>query len=315
MPNAGRMSRSYWPPIHVYTTLNVQHVESLNDVVAQITGVIVRETVPDSILERADEIELIDLPPDDLLQRLQEGKVYVPEQARRALEHFFRKGNLIALRELALRRTADRVDEQMQSTGAPRDHRDVAHDRASAGALAPARSRHGWCGDTTHGAAAGGVARRLCRDPGPPAAARGRPRARGAHAPPGRTTGSRDVTLSGQSVSEEILTYARTRNVSKIVVGKPLRPRWREVMFSVVDELARNTDDIDVYVISGEHDDSRPPSTRLEQRSDGSAYGWVLAVVAAVPRLTGCCSPSLRKRIWSWSTCWGSRSWPCAAGA
>ncbi len=100
--------------IHVYTTLNVQHVESLNDVVAQITGVIVRETVPDSILERADEIELIDLPPDDLLQRLQEGKVYVPEQAGRALEHFFSKGNLIALRELALRRTADRVDEQMQ---------------------------------------------------------------------------------------------------------------------------------------------------------------------------------------------------------
>ena len=77
-------------------------------------GVIVRETVPDSILERADEVELIDLPPDDLLQRLQEGKVYVPEQAGRALEHFFSKGNLIALRELALRRTADRVDEQMQ---------------------------------------------------------------------------------------------------------------------------------------------------------------------------------------------------------
>src|SRR6185503_13016726 len=92
----------------------VQHVESLNDVVAQITGVIVRETVPDSILERADEIELIDLPPDALLQRLQEGKVYVPEQARQALEHFFSKGNLIALRELALRRTADQVDEQMR---------------------------------------------------------------------------------------------------------------------------------------------------------------------------------------------------------
>src|SRR3989442_2455670 len=100
--------------INVYTTMNVQHLESLNDVVAQITAVVVRETVPDSMLEQADEVELIDLPPDDLLQRLREGKVYVPEQARRALDHFFHKGNLIALRELALRRTADRVDAQMQ---------------------------------------------------------------------------------------------------------------------------------------------------------------------------------------------------------
>src|SRR5712691_1921145 len=100
--------------IDVYTTVNVQHLESLNDVVAQITGVLVRETVPDSILNQADELELIDLPPDELLQRLREGKVYVPEQAHRALEHFFHKGNLIALRELALRRTADRVDAQMQ---------------------------------------------------------------------------------------------------------------------------------------------------------------------------------------------------------
>jgi len=98
----------------VYTTLNVQHLESLNDVVSQITGVNVRETVPDLVLERADEIELVDLPPDDLIQRLKEGKVYLPEQAAAAIENFFRKGNLIALRELALRRTADRVDEQMR---------------------------------------------------------------------------------------------------------------------------------------------------------------------------------------------------------
>ena len=100
--------------IHVYTTLNVQHLESLNDVVAQITGVVVRETMPDSVLEQADEVELIDLPPEDLLQRLKEGKVYVPEQAAEAARSFFRKGNLIALRELALRRTADRVDVQMR---------------------------------------------------------------------------------------------------------------------------------------------------------------------------------------------------------
>src|SRR5262245_62466693 len=100
--------------IDVFTTLNVQHVESLHDVIAQITGVAVRETVPDRVLDRADEIELVDLPPDELLRRLEEGKVYVPDQARRAMESFFQKGNLIALRELALRRTGDRVDVQAE---------------------------------------------------------------------------------------------------------------------------------------------------------------------------------------------------------
>src|SRR6516162_1659077 len=99
--------------IDVYTAVNIQHIESLNDVVAQITHVRVRETVPDSIFDRADAIELIDLTPDDLIQRLREGKVYVPKQAERALEHYFSPGNLTALRELALRRTAERVDEQL----------------------------------------------------------------------------------------------------------------------------------------------------------------------------------------------------------
>src|SRR5271170_6967508 len=99
--------------IDVFTTLNIQHVESLNDVVAQITRIRVRETVPDSVLDRADDIEVIDLSPDDLIQRLKEGKVYVPEQAARAVRHYFQPGNLTALRELALRRTAQRVDEQM----------------------------------------------------------------------------------------------------------------------------------------------------------------------------------------------------------
>src|SRR5262249_56530417 len=101
--------------VDVYTTLNVQHVESVYDLVAQITGVTVRELIPDGVVEKADEIELVDLPPDDLLQRLKEGKVYLPEHAERAREHFFQKGNLIALRELALRLTAQRVDAQMES--------------------------------------------------------------------------------------------------------------------------------------------------------------------------------------------------------
>src|SRR6202161_4642043 len=101
--------------IDVYTTVNIQHIESLNDVVAQITHVRVRETVPDAVFDRADAVELVDLTPDDLIQRLKEGKVYVPKQAERALEHFFSPANLTALRELALRRTAERVDDQLLS--------------------------------------------------------------------------------------------------------------------------------------------------------------------------------------------------------
>ena len=270
--------------IDVYTTVNVQHLESLNDVVAQITSVVVRETVPDSMLEQADEVELIDLPPDDLLQRLREGKVYVPEQARRALDHFFHKGNLIALRELALRRTADRVDAQMQVYRRTHEITEtwptterilvcVSPSPLSARLVRAARRmaallRAEWLAVYVETPA-------HLRLPEAD-------RERVVHTLRlAEQLGAETVTLSGQSVSEEIVTYARTRNVSKIVVGKPLRPRWREIVFgSVVDELARNTDDIDVYVISGEHDDSRPPSTRPpDHTSDWAAYGWALAVV------------------------------------
>ena len=129
-PSAGRTCVELLDAgINVYTTVNVQHVESLNDVVAQITGVVVRETVPDSVLEQADEVELIDLPPDDLLQRLRRARSTSPSRRSEAIENFFRKGNLIALRELALRRTAERVDAQMRAY--MRDHA-IARDLAGA---------------------------------------------------------------------------------------------------------------------------------------------------------------------------------------
>ena len=193
IPNAGKMFEEVLDAgIDVYTTVNVQHLESLNDVVAQITGVLVRETVPDSILDQADEVELVDLPPDELLQRLREGKVYVPEQASRALEHFFSKGNLIALRELALRRTADRVDAQMQayrSTHAITDTWPTTERLLVCVSPSPALDPAG-AGDAAHGGAAtGGMAGGLCGDPGLPAAARGRPGPGRAHAPPGRAIG------------------------------------------------------------------------------------------------------------------------------
>jgi two-component system, OmpR family, sensor histidine kinase KdpD len=286
--------------IDVYTTVNVQHLESLNDVVAQITGVLVRETVPDSILDQADELELIDLPPDELLQRLREGKVYVPEQAGRALDHFFSKGNLIALRELALRRTADRVDAQMQvyrATHAITETWPTTERILVCVSPSPLSAR---LVRATRRMAARLRAEWLAVSVETPASLRlpEADRDRVVHTLRlAEQLGAESVTLSGENVSEELLNYARTRNVSKIVVGKPRRPRWKEIVFgSVVDELARNTDDIDVYVISGEHDDSRPPSLRLPARtSSGSAYGWALAVVMGCTTLDWLLFPAFEK--------------------
>src|SRR5579859_168011 len=257
--------------INVYTTVNVQHLESLNDVVVQITGVQVRETVPDRVLELADELELIDLPPDELMQRLREGKVYVPDQAQHAASNFFRKGNLIALRELALRRTADRVDAQMQHY---RRHHAIAkpwpaHERLMV-CISPhplglrlvrascrmAASLHAeWIVVYVE------TSRHLTM----PDADRERVVQILRLA---EQLGAETIRLTGQHVTDELLTYARTRNVSKIVVGKPIKPRWRELLFgSVVDSVVRGSGMIDVYVISGELASHEPGPAALEQRS------------------------------------------------
>lgn len=180
--------------IDVLTTVNVQHLESLNDVVGGVTGVRVRETVPDHVFDEASEVVLVDLPPDDLRRRLHEGKVYIPGQAERAIEHFFRKGNLIALRELALRRTADRVDDQM------REFRDTQGARkcgtpATAFCCASATTAATKAG--AHRRPAGGAARLplacgLCGNPqAAPAAGKPAPR-HSARAAAGAGTGSRN---------------------------------------------------------------------------------------------------------------------------
>lgn len=277
--------------IDVYTTVNIQHLESLNDVVAQITGVVVRETVPDRLLEEADSVELIDLPPDDLLLRLREGKVYVPAQAAAAIDSFFRQGNLIALRELALRRTAERVDAQMQ------DYRRL-HAIAEPW---PTAERILVCASPSP------LAARLVRAGGRLAAqlkakwvvlyveTPGHARLRDADRARVVETlrlaerlGAETVTLTGQDVSATVLDYARTRNVSKIIVGKPERPRWRELVFgSVVDEVIRGSEAIDVYVLTGVGEDlaaTAPP--RLVRTSRWPAYGQAVAVIAACTVLT-----------------------------
>jgi two-component system sensor histidine kinase KdpD len=273
--------------IDVYTTVNVQHIESLNDIVAQITGVVVRETVPDRVVEQADEVELIDLTPDDLLQRLKEGKVYLPQQAERAVRNFFRKGNLIALRELALRRTAERVDAQMR--GYMREHA-IPQTWPTAERLLVCIGPGPLAARLVRAArrmAAGLRAEWIVVTVDTPKTARLPEHNRDELVQALRLAeqlGAETVTLNGQHAGEIILAYAHTRNVSKIVVGKPARPRWQEIVFgSTVDELVRQSGEIDVYVITGDQDTPQapPPSIRIERTSDWSTYGWGLVAVVA----------------------------------
>jgi two-component system, OmpR family, sensor histidine kinase KdpD len=242
--------------IDVYSALNVQHLESLNDVVGGITQIRVWETVPDTIFERADEVELVDIPPDELLERLHEGKIYIPQQVERAVRNFFRKGNLIALRELALRRTADRVDAQM------REYRDehaivdvwqttervlicigpdaMAESLIRAGKRMAAAIHADWIVAYVESS-------RLQRLP---AAARD---AVLEHLRLAGELGAETVTLSGQEISAEILDYARRKNVTRIVLGKPTRRGWKRwVLGSLVDTIVREGHGFDVLLLSGE---------------------------------------------------------------
>jgi two-component system sensor histidine kinase KdpD len=241
--------------IDVYTTVNVQHIESLNDVVAGITGVRMQETVPDSVFEKADEVELIDIPPDELLERLRAGKIYIPEQARHAIGNFFRKGNLIALRELALRTTADRVDAAMQ------EYREGQAIRAI------------WAAGERIMVAIGpdDQSERLVRA--------GKRMATALHAPwivvyvetpdllrlseearnrriallrLAESLGAEAVTLGGSSTGEPLANYARERNITRILIGRPRRPLWRRLFRpSTYGELLARTTGVDIHVVGG----------------------------------------------------------------
>lgn len=277
--------------ISIYTTLNVQHLESLNDVVAQITGVVVREKAPDSVLDEADEVEVVDLPPPELLQRLKEGKVYVPEQAARAIQQFFRMGNLTALRELALRRTAERVDEQMRGYmqtraipgpwpagerllvcigASPLSERLVRTTRRLADQL-----KAEWFAvhiETLRDARASQVgadqaisALRLAEE-----------------------LGAKAITLPGQNIADTILAYARQHNITKIVAGKPLHPRWRELLHgSVVDRLIQRGGNIDVYVISAQVENKASSvASSWRPHRPWQRYVWSLLLVAATTAIS-----------------------------
>ncbi len=268
--------------IDVYTAVNIQHIESLNDVVAQITHVRVRETVPDSVFDRADAIELIDLTPDDLIQRLKEGKVYVSRQAERALEHYFSPGNLTALRELALRRTAERVDEQL-----------LTHMQANAIA----------------GPWAAGERILVCVSEDPRAAGLVRYTKRLAdrlHAPftaisietrrslqlsdeqrdrladtlrLAESLGGEALTIPavGRRIADDVVSFAQGNNVTQIVIGKSTRSRWFEMTRgSVVHDLVRRAGNISVHVIPGDELTSEPaPKTAVQTAARSEPFDAV----------------------------------------
>nr|WP_319376255.1 sensor histidine kinase KdpD [uncultured Methanoregula sp.] len=249
--------------INVYTTLNVQHIESLNDVVAQITGVVIRETIPDRVIDEAAEIELVDLAPQELLQRLRDGKVYVPEMAARALEKFFNEGNLYALRELALRRAAERVDTQMLA---------YMQTRAIPGPWAAGDSLLVCIGPGPLSERLVRTARRQADRMNAPWTAlyvetpshhrlskKGKEQvSKTLHL--AETLGATTATVFGVNVANTAIDYARRHNATRIIIGKTLRPRWQEFVFgSVVDQLIHNSGTIDIYVISSQ--ENMPPSS------------------------------------------------------
>jgi two-component system sensor histidine kinase KdpD len=258
--------------IDVYTTLNIQHVESLNDIVAQITHVQVRETVPDSIIDRADDVEMVDLTPEDLIQRLKEGKIYIPEQAERAIRNYFTQGNLTALRELALRRTAQRVDQQMLSymqahaIAGPWETSDrvlacISEDRGSAALVRYTkrladRLHASWSAlyvetprtqvlseaDRDYLAECQRLAERL---------------------------GGVTATIPATDPVDGIVNYAETNNFTHLVIARSPRPQWWELFRSSAPQrLIQRARDINVHVMADRDDPEAPPrgGGRIETR-------------------------------------------------
>lgn len=275
--------------ISVYTTLNVQHLESLNDVVAQITGVVVRETVPDHIVEQADSVQLIDIPPEDLIKRLKEGKVYIRGQVEQALRHFFRPGNINALRELALRYTASRVDKELSEY--MREH--------NIEGPWPASGRVMVCvGASPFSAQLIRAARRLATGLQPDwialhvELARRSPLSDAERDRISRNMklaaelGALTLSVTGDDMVESVLETARLHNVTAIVVGKPRHGRlWELINGSIVDKLLRRSCGINIYVIQANKENARASgivTTSSPKTQNKLEYAGGLAMIMAV---------------------------------
>ncbi len=272
--------------IDVYATLNVQHIESTSDVAFRITRVKETEILPDAVLERADEVRLVDLPPDELLARLRDGKVYLPDQARGGIEHFFRKGNLIALRELALRLTAERVDAQMQEYRAIHG---IASTWSVSERLLVCVSPSPLSAQLIRGARR--MASALHADwiavyVETPAAlrlsAKGREQAT-QNLRLAEQLGAEAVTLSGENAADETIRFARARNVTKVVVGKPTHARfWDRLRPSFLDQLVRASGEIDVSVLSGEERSPAPRVNEVARRFATAPLAFAAAFTSAL---------------------------------
>ncbi|HUL39365.1 MAG TPA: DUF4118 domain-containing protein [Methanomassiliicoccales archaeon] len=241
--------------IDVYTTLNIQHLESMNDAVSQITGIKVQETIPDLVLDEASEIKIVDLPPKELIQRFKEGKVYIPDQASRAIENFFNEGNLIALREMTLRKAAEHVDEQMleymQTRSIPGpwpagerllvcigNSQNLNERVVRTGLRLAGELKAEWFAIYIETPAHNRLSRQARQ-----------------HALQGlelaTSLGAKTSTSFGISISDEVLRFARKNNITRIIIGHPQKARWREFLFgSVADQIVRMSGPIDMIIIS-----------------------------------------------------------------
>ncbi|HEY3308335.1 MAG TPA: sensor histidine kinase KdpD [Desulfuromonadaceae bacterium] len=280
--------------IDIYTTVNIQHFESLSDVVAQITGVVVRETVPDRLLDVAFEIRLVDIPPEDLLQRLHEGKVYIPDQAAVAIEKFFRPGNLMALRELSLRRTAARVDDQMRAY----------METQSISGPWPAAERLMVCvSGSPYSEILIRAARRLADDlkaqwhtvyvetPSLGRQVRENRERVWKDLRLAESLGAHVANVTAATVADAVIEFAVRHNVTKIVVGKPSRPRWKEMLQQpIVDQVIRRSGVIDVVVVSFESGTASPPGHSSAVKNRSLEMRGYLASVMLVAAASAVCA-------------------------
>ena len=276
--------------IDVYTTLNVQHIDSLNDVVAQIIHARIKETIPDFMLELADTIELVDLPPEDLLKRLQEGKVYFPKQAELATENFFRKGNLIALRELALRVTAERVNAQVLLYREGEGIKHVWSTKEKLLVCVGSRVTSTNIIRSTRRLAISLQAEWIAVHVETPQIRLSEEERNSAieNLRLAEQLGAETKILNGLDLVDEILNFAREQNITTIVVGKRVIPRWKKLFrTSMADELVRYSREIDVYIITGEMDggakqSSSNKSVPQKRNIPWQIYIFSIGVVAVV---------------------------------
>jgi two-component system sensor histidine kinase KdpD len=271
--------------INVYTTLNVQHIDSLNDAVTQILHTQVNETIPDSMLELADTIELIDIPPEDLLKRLQEGKVYIPQQASLAVEHFFRKGNLSSLRELALRITAERVEAQILLYRQDLGIKHIWPTKEKLLVCVSAQYKSTKLIRTTRRIASRLKAEWLAVYVDTPELRISEEKHNNAiqNLRLAERLGAATTILTGLDISTEIMDFAREHNITRIVIGKKIRPRWKDFLFgNLADTIVRQSGEIDIYLITSEFDETKQPLSTTEKKVPWRIYGIAILSITTV---------------------------------